>query len=68
LDIGYLYLLTLTLGTEQSDRDERPAFAEATAFQAWPVGWDHDLGGVFNGRAQREAAEIQRGSTINHPS
>ena len=25
----------------------------------WQKGWDHDLGGVFNGRAQREAAEIQ---------
>jgi hypothetical protein len=22
-----------------------------------PVGWDHDLGGVFSGRAMREASE-----------
>ena len=25
-------------------------------------GWDHDLGGVFSGRAQRELPEIQGGS------
>jgi hypothetical protein len=25
-----------------------------------PVGWDHDLDGVFSGRALREVAEIQR--------
>jgi hypothetical protein len=28
-------------------------------------GWDHDLGRVFNGRAQREAAEIQGNSALN---
>jgi hypothetical protein len=30
----------------------------------WPEGWDHDLGGVFNGRAQREPAEIQNAGRL----
>jgi hypothetical protein len=30
----------------------------------WPEGWDHDQGGVFSGRAQRAAAEIQSGSLV----
>jgi hypothetical protein len=36
----------------------------ATGASDMAEGWDHDLGGVFSGRAQREAAEIQGGSTI----
>jgi hypothetical protein len=35
-----------------SERDTMERLGRAT----WPEGWDHDPGGVFNGRAQRELA------------
>ena len=37
----------------------------ATGASDMAEGWDHDLGGVFSGGVQREAAEIQGGSTIH---
>ena len=42
----------------QSVGSERVSM-ELMGSATWPVGWDHDLGGVFSGRAMREAAEIQ---------
>jgi len=46
---------------------EQPRYNRAPGMSDMAEGWDHELGGVFNGRAQREAAEIQGGSTTDHP-
>src|SRR6516162_4250209 len=39
---------------------ERARYNGATGVSDMAEGWDHDRGGVFSGRAQRENAEIQR--------
>ena len=52
---------------QRSDWGESgPTFAKATARQAWPVGRDHDSGGVFSGRANgscRDTMERLRRAT-----
>jgi hypothetical protein len=41
---------------------ERARYNGATGMSDMAEGWDHDPGGVFSGRAQQEAAEIQGGN------